>query len=675
MQKEDKVCNITPANRVGSVQEYYFSKKLKEVAEMNAAGKNVINLGVGSPDLPPSEQTIETLCEHARKANEHGYQPYVGIPELRKGFADWYKTWYDVDLDPKTEIQPLIGSKEGILHISLAFLNPGDGVLVPNPGYPTYSSVSKLVEARLIPYELKEELGWQPDFEELEKMDLSNVKLMWTNYPNMPTGANASVELYEKLVAFGRKHGIIICNDNPYSFILNEHPLSILSIPGAKEICIEMNSMSKAHNMPGWRMAMLASNAQFVQWILKVKSNIDSGQFKPMQYAAVEALSAKKEWYDNMNRVYRSRRDLAGQIMRTLGCEYDENQVGMFLWGRIPDSAESGEAIANKVLYEANVFLTPGYNGAACRNLMPGPGAKGIGDTAIRNYNKWKEIRINMDTIAENVSVDTSLEIFGRKFKYPFMAGPVGAVQLHYGDCLDDVRYNDILVSACARGGIAAFTGDGTDGNVMIAATKAIRNADGVGIPTVKPWNIDTIRDKIKLVKESGAFAVAMDIDAAGLPFLKNLTPPAGSKTVEELREIIEMVDVPFIIKGIMTAKGAIKAKEAGASAIVVSNHGGRVLDGCPATAEVLEEISDAVNGSMKIFVDGGIRSGADVFRALALGADGVIIARPFVTAVYGGAEEGVYSYIDKIGAELNDTMKMCGVSRLSEITRDCVRM
>ena len=358
MQKENKACNITPANRVGSVQEYYFSKKLKEVAEMNAAGKNVINLGVGSPDLPPSEQTIETLCEHARKANEHGYQPYV---ELRKGFADWYKTWYNVDLDPKTEIQPLIGSKEGILHISLAFLNPGDGVLVPNPGYPTYSSVSKLVEARLIPYELKEELGWQPDFEELEKMDLSNVKLMWTNYPNMPTGANASVELYEKLVAFGRKHGIIICNDNPYSFILNEHPLSILSIPGAKEICIEMNSMSKAHNMPGWRMAMLASNAQFVQWILKVKSNIDSGQFKPMQYAAVEALSAKKEWYDNMNRVYRSRRDLAGQIMRTLGCEYDENQVGMFLWGRIPDSAESGEAIANKVLYEANVFLTPGF--------------------------------------------------------------------------------------------------------------------------------------------------------------------------------------------------------------------------------------------------------------------------------------------------------------------------
>lgn len=361
MKKEDKVCKIVPAERVNSVQEYYFSKKLKEVAEMNAAGKKVINLGIGSPDLPPSEQTIETLCQHARNANEHGYQPYVGIPELRQAFADWYKTWYQVELDPKSEIQPLIGSKEGILHISLAFLNPGDGVLVPNPGYPTYSSVSKLVQANLIPYELKEELGWQPDFDELEKMDLSNVKLMWTNYPNMPTGANASMELYQKLVDFGRKHGIIICNDNPYSFILNEHPLSILSIPGAKDICIELNSMSKAHNMPGWRMAMLASNKQFVQWILKVKSNIDSGQFKPMQHAAVEALAAPKAWYDKMNETYHSRRALAGEIMHTLGCTYDENQVGMFLWGRIPDIYSSSEELADKVLYEANVFLTPGF--------------------------------------------------------------------------------------------------------------------------------------------------------------------------------------------------------------------------------------------------------------------------------------------------------------------------
>ena len=361
MKKEDKDCKIVPADRVNSVQEYYFSKKLKEVAEMNAAGKNVINLGIGSPDLPPSDETIEALCQHARNANEHGYQPYVGIPELREAFAGWYKKWYGVELNPKNEIQPLIGSKEGILHISLAFLNPGDGVLVPNPGYPTYSSVSNLVQARLIPYELKEELGWQPDFEELEKMDLSNVKLMWTNYPNMPTGANASVELYQKLVDFGRKHHIIICNDNPYSFILNKHPLSILSIEGAKDICIEMNSMSKAHNMPGWRMAMLASNAQFVQWVLKVKSNIDSGQFKPMQYAAVEALAAPQAWYDRMNEVYRSRRALAGEIMHTLGCTYDEKQVGMFLWGRIPESYSGSEELADKVLYGANVFLTPGF--------------------------------------------------------------------------------------------------------------------------------------------------------------------------------------------------------------------------------------------------------------------------------------------------------------------------
>ena len=361
MQKENKVCKITPADRVGSIQEYYFSKKLKEVAEMNAQGKNVISLGIGSPDLPPSEETIETLCTHAHQANEHGYQPHVGIPELRQGFADWYKKWYGVELDPKSEIQPLIGSKEGILHISLAFLNPGDGVLIPNPGYPTYSSVSKLVGAKLIYYDLLEDKGWQPDFDALEQMDLSGVKMMWTNYPNMPTGGNATPALYERIVDFGRRHGILICNDNPYSFILNEHPLSILAVPGAKEICIELNSMSKAHNMPGWRMAMLASNAQFVQWVLKVNSNIESGQFKPMQYAAAKALQADKSWYDGMNKVYRSRRDLAGQIMQALGCTYDEQQVGMFLWGRIPDSAESAEAIANKVLYEARVFLTPGF--------------------------------------------------------------------------------------------------------------------------------------------------------------------------------------------------------------------------------------------------------------------------------------------------------------------------
>lgn len=316
----------------------------------------------------------------------------------------------------------------------------------------------------------------------------------------------------------------------------------------------------------------------------------------------------------------------------------------------------------------------PECNGRACRNQIPGPGAKGAGDTAIRNYDKWKEIRLNMDTIVSNRPVDTSISMFGKEFKYPFFAGPVGAVNLHYGDSLDDVAYNDILVSACADAGIAAFTGDGTNPGVMEAATAAIKNAKGRGIPTVKPWNIDTIRDKMELVRNSGAFAVAMDIDAAGLPFLKNMTPPAGSKSVEELSEIVKAANAPFIVKGIMTVKGALKAKEAGASAIVVSNHGGRVLDQCPATAEVLEEIVKAVDGSMKIFVDGGIRSGADVLKAIALGADAVIIARPFVTAVYGGEHEGVLAYIDKIGSELKDAMAMCGAASISEITRDCIR-
>ena len=317
----------------------------------------------------------------------------------------------------------------------------------------------------------------------------------------------------------------------------------------------------------------------------------------------------------------------------------------------------------------------PECNGRACKNQMSGPGAKGIGDMAIRNYDKWKEIRVQMDTLVEKRPIDTSLSLFGKNFQYPFFAGPVGAVNMHYGDSLNDVSYNDILVSSCAEFGIAAFTGDGMDSNVMVAATEAIKKAGGLGIPTVKPWNVEMVREKMALVKDAGAFAAAMDIDAAGLPFLKNFNPPAGSKSVEELREIVKAAGVPFIVKGIMTVKGALKAKEAGAAAIVVSNHGGRVLDQCPATAEVLEEIAKAVDGSMKIFVDGGIRSGTDVFKALALGADAVIIARPFVTAVYGGGREGVEAYIQKIGSELADTMAMCGVSSLAEITRDCVRV
>ena len=356
----NKVNEIQPANRLLEVGEYYFSKKLKEVAEMNEAGKNVINLGVGSPDLPPSNEAIEVFCREIRKDDVHGYQSYTGIPALREGFAGWYSAWYGVRLDPQTEIQPLIGSKEGIFHVSMAFLNPGDSVLAPNPSYPTYHSVSKLVGANLMLYELKESNRWYPDFDALEQMDLSNVKLMWTNYPHMPAGAPASMELFERLVAFGRRHGIVICNDNPYGFILNEKPLSILSVPGAKDICIELNSMSKSHNMPGWRMAMLASNEQFIRWILKMKTHVDSGQFKPMQLAAVEALKAPVSWYDGMNGVYRSRRDLAGQLMHAMGCQYDENQVGMFLWGRIPDSEKSGEALADKILYGAHVFITPG---------------------------------------------------------------------------------------------------------------------------------------------------------------------------------------------------------------------------------------------------------------------------------------------------------------------------
>jgi len=353
--------NIQPANRLSSVTEYYFSAKLREVGELNAAGKNVINLGIGNPDLPPSEATIAALCDEARKPNVHGYQSYVGIPELRKGFADWYKKWYRVDLNPTTEIQPLIGSKEGILHITLAFVNPGDSVLVPNPGYPTYTSASRLCEANIISYDLDEDNNWEPDFEALERMDLSTVKLMWVNYPNMPTGAKASVGLFEKLVAFGKKHNIVICNDNPYSFILNDEKLSILSVEGAKDCCIEMNSMSKAHNMAGWRMALLATNAEFIQWILKVKSNVDSGMFRPMMVAAVAALQNTEEWHAEMNRVYAGRRVLAHQIMDALGCTYDKNQVGMFIWARIPESYSSSEALADEILYGKNVFITPGF--------------------------------------------------------------------------------------------------------------------------------------------------------------------------------------------------------------------------------------------------------------------------------------------------------------------------
>jgi len=361
MNEASKTYAIQPAQRLGSVSEYYFSRKLKEVAAMNAAGMQVISLGVGSPDMPPSEETVETLCTEAHNPDGHGYQPYVGIPELREAFSRFYKRWYGVELDAKSEIQPLIGSKEGILHVTLAFVNPGEQVLVPNPGYPTYTSLSRLLGAEVVHYDLKEENGWMPDFDALERMDLSRVKLMWTNYPNMPTGANATPELYERLVDFARRKGIVIVNDNPYSFILNNNPLSILSVEGAKECCIEFNSMSKSHNMPGWRIGMIAANPTFISWILKVKSNIDSGMYRAMQLAAVKALDAKADWYEGNNANYSARRKTAGAIMDALGCTYDENQVGMFLWGRIPDHYTDVEELTERVLHEARVFIVPGF--------------------------------------------------------------------------------------------------------------------------------------------------------------------------------------------------------------------------------------------------------------------------------------------------------------------------
>lgn len=353
---------IQPADRLSCVQEYYFSRKGKEVARLNAEGKDIISLAIGSPDMPPSPETIETLCREAQKADAHGYQPTAGIPQLREAMAGFYKRWFGVELDPKTEIQPLIGSKEGILHVTLAFVNPGEKVLVPNPGYPTYTSLSKILGCEIVNYDLRPENHWQPDFEALEKTDLNGVKLMWVNYPNMPTGAAAQRETYERLVDFARRHNIVVVNDNPYSFILGREHLSILQIPGAKDCCIEFNSMSKSHNMPGWRVGMLASNAEFVSWILKVKSNIDSGTFRALQLAAATAYANSDAWHEEANiKVYSRRRRLAGEIMEAMGCHYDANQVGMFLWGRIPDDLPSAESLTERVLHEARVFITPGF--------------------------------------------------------------------------------------------------------------------------------------------------------------------------------------------------------------------------------------------------------------------------------------------------------------------------
>lgn len=352
---------ITPADRVGQIHEYYFSRKLREIAAMRLDGADVISLGIGGPDLAPPDDVVDTLCEAARNPANHSYQPYTGIEELREAYSEWYLKHYGVRLDPESEILPLIGSKEGVMHISLAFLNPGDGVLVPNPGYPTYSSVSRLAGAEIFNYDLDESNGWYPDFAQLERLPLDRIKLMWTGYPHMPTGAPASREVFEKLIDFGRRHGIVIVHDNPYSFILNPSPASILEIPGAKDIAIELNSLSKSHNMAGWRMGMAASNARFISWILKVKSNIDSGQFKPMMLAAARALAAPASWYEGNNRTYSRRRAVAEEIMRALGCTFDPSQRGLFLWGRIPADAESSEKFADKILMEKHVFITPGF--------------------------------------------------------------------------------------------------------------------------------------------------------------------------------------------------------------------------------------------------------------------------------------------------------------------------
>lgn len=353
---------IQPADRLTLVSEYYFSRKLKEVAALNAQGMDIISLAIGSPDMPPSPQTIDKLCEVANQPDAHGYQPTMGTPELRQAMAGFYNRWYGVQLNPQTEVLPLIGSKEGILHVTLAFVNPGDEVLVPNPGYPTYTSLSKLLGAKVVNYNLVEANGWQPDFDELEQMDLSKVKLMWTNYPNMPTGGNARRETYERLVDFAKKHHIVVVNDNPYSFILNEEHLSILQVEGAKDCCIEFNSMSKSHNMPGWRVGLCATNAQFISWILKVKSNVDSGTFRGLQLAAATAYDNSDEWHQEANiDTYRRRRHYAEQIMETLHCSYDPHQVGMFLWGKIPDQYDDVEQLTEKVLHDARVFITPGF--------------------------------------------------------------------------------------------------------------------------------------------------------------------------------------------------------------------------------------------------------------------------------------------------------------------------
>ena len=351
---------ITTAKRLESVEEYYFSSKLREVRQLLSEGNPIINMGIGSPDLHPSKEVIEAIKNAMHDENAHQYQSYQGLPELRKGFADFYATHFGVTLDFNTEILPLMGSKEGIMHISLAFLNEGDAVLIPNPGYPTYTSVTKLVGAEPIYYDLKENNNWEPDFWTLEKQDLSKVKIMWVSYPHMPTGATGSLDLFEKLVAFAKKHNILLVNDNPYSFVLNENPISILQVDGAKEVSLELNSLSKTYNMAGWRVGMVSGNVNFIDAILKVKSNMDSGMFYGIQKGAIAALQLDKSWFAEQNKIYQKRRALTFELAKKLGCTFDENSVGLFVWAKLPAGIDSSEKFIDEILYEKHIFITPG---------------------------------------------------------------------------------------------------------------------------------------------------------------------------------------------------------------------------------------------------------------------------------------------------------------------------
>jgi aspartate/methionine/tyrosine aminotransferase len=351
---------ITTAKRLESVEEYYFSTKLREVRQLLSEGKPIINMGIGSPDLAPSKTVITAIQNAVNDENAHQYQSYQGLPELRQGMVDFYKYHFQVNLNFTSEVLPLMGSKEGIMLISLAFLNEGDQVLIPNPGYPTYTSVTKLVGAEPVFYDLLETKGWQPDFESLEKQDLSKVKIMWVSYPHMPTGAAGSLQLFEKLVAFAKKHQILLVNDNPYSFVLNDNPISILQVIDAKDVALELNSLSKTYNMAGWRVGMVSGNSEFIDAVLKVKSNMDSGMFYGIQKGAIEALKLQKSWFDAQNEIYQNRRLLTFELAKKLGCTFNEQAVGLFVWAKLPEGIPSSEQFIDRILYEKDIFITPG---------------------------------------------------------------------------------------------------------------------------------------------------------------------------------------------------------------------------------------------------------------------------------------------------------------------------